>query len=116
MWIIENWYLIVCVGVAAVIIGFVIGRFLRLPKATQIATIKEWLLYACIEAERQFSSGTGQIKLRFVYDRFLSKFPTVAQMISFETFSMWVDGSLLRMKEMLSADRAVRTFVEGEVE
>ena len=113
IFLIENWYLFIGIIAVAVFIGFVIGRFLKLPKATQIATVKEWLLYACIEAEKQFASGTGQIKLRWVFDKFVGRFPVIAQVISFDTFTLWVDGALLEMKGMLTANRAVRELVEG---
>ena len=113
IFLMENWYLFIGIAGAAVFIGFVIGRFLKLPKATQIATVKEWLLYVCIEAEKQFASGTGQIKLRWVFDKFVGRFPVIAQAISFGTFTVWVGEVLLEMNGILTMNKAVRDMVES---
>jgi len=113
IFLMENWYLFIGIAGVAVFIGFVIGRFLKLPKATQIATVKEWLLYVCIEAEKQFASGTGQIKLRWVFDKFVGRFPVIAQAISFGTFTVWVGEVLLEMNGILTMNKAVRDMVES---
>jgi len=117
-WIIDNWALMI--GLAAVIIAVVYwgAEFLGLPTAGQIAKIKEWLLYAVIMAEAELGSGTGQVKLRFVYDMFVERFPTAAKIISFEIFAKWVDEALDRMRDMLAQNQAVAALVEpmnGEV-
>ena len=50
-WLIENWYLVV-VGIAAAVVGcLAIYKWAGKPTAEQIANIKEWLLYAVIQAE-----------------------------------------------------------------
>lgn len=113
-WLVENWVLFVVllavVGTAAV----AIYKFAGLPSAKQEETIKEWLLYACIEAEKELGGGTGQLKLRYVYDLFITRFPAVARMVSFEVFSGWVDTALDKMKELLEQNEAIREVVKGE--
>ncbi|MFR6482019.1 MAG: hypothetical protein ACLUPD_10785 [Anaerotignum faecicola] len=47
--------------------------------AEQREKVKEWLLLAVTEAEKELGSGTGQLKLRYVYDLFLRRFPAVAK-------------------------------------
>ena len=111
----ENWYLFVAAIAVAVVIGVVIGRFLNLPAAAQIDKCKEWMLWAVTQAEAELGSGTGQLKLRAVYDLFVQRFPAVAKAISFNTFMIWVDEALIEMREMLKQNKAVKELVEGDV-
>ena len=109
----ENWYLLIGgVGVAAAA-GFMLYRFFKLPTKEQIAKIKEWLLYAVTEAEKELGGGTGQLKLRQVYDLFVQRFSAVAAVISFDTFSLWVDEALEQMREMLAKNENVAAYVEN---
>ena len=55
--------------------------------ANQKFKIAEWLTYAVSEAEKQLGGGTGQLKLRLVYDWFVEKFPVVSSIIPFTVFS-----------------------------
>lgn len=71
-------------------------------------------LYAVTKAEKELGGGTGQIKLRYVYDMFVARFTWLARVISFETFSMMVDEALERMKKMLESNKAMQTLVSGE--
>ena len=91
-WLIENWMVVFGLAVAVIIAVLVVYRFFGLPTEKQVEKIKEWLIWACIEAERALQSGTGQLKLRQVYDMFCSvpAFTWVAKLISFELFSEWV--------------------------
>jgi len=110
-WIIENWFIIL--GVAAIIVAAVIAirLFLGLPTKAQIAKIKEWMLWAVTQAEFELGSGTGMLKLRFVYDLFVGRFPLVARVVSFEMFSKWVDEALEEMKKMLAANDAIKAVI-----
>ena len=111
-WMIENWYIVIaliCVGGAA---GIAIYKFAKIPTSEQINKVKEWLLYAVTMAEKELGGGTGKLKLRMVYGMFIDKFPAIAQVISFETFSSWVDAALEEMKKMLADNEAVKLFVE----
>ena len=67
----ENWYLVVALMAVAGMVGVFIGRFLKMPTSEQRERVKEWLLWAVTEAEKELGSGTGQLKLRQVYDLFL---------------------------------------------
>ena len=66
----------VVIGICCVIgvIGFGIYQFIKLEKDKQLEIVKEWLLLAVVEAEKKLGGGTGQIKLRYVYDMFIEKF------------------------------------------
>ena len=111
--IVENWYIILaCVALVTVAIGL-IYHFFKLPRASQIAKIKEWLLYAVTEAEKELGSGTGQLKLRYVYDMFVAKFPYLVKFISFEFFSNLVDEVLVKFKEMFNTNKAIKQYVDS---
>lgn len=75
--------------------------------------VKEWLLYAVIEAEKELGSGTGPVKLRSVYDMFITKFPKLSVFISFNTFSEWVDVALDYMEELLTDNKDVKAILKG---
>ena len=102
-------------GIIAVLIvaGFAVYKFAGLPTKSQVAKIKEWLLFAVTKAEQELGEKTGQLKLRTVYDLFDSKFPTTARLVSFETFSGWVDEALVEMKKMLENNKQIETIVKG---
>lgn len=107
----NNWYFIL-LGVAALaVVVYLIMKFFKLPRAEQIAKLKEWLLFAVAEAEKELGSGTGQLKLRYVYDKFVSKFPYLVQFVPFELFSKLVDEVLEKFKEMFKSNKAVKTYV-----
>lgn len=115
-WLIENWMVVFGLAVAVIIAVLVVYRFFGLPTEKQVEKIKEWLIWACIEAERALQSGTGQLKLRGVYNMFCSvpTFTWVAKIISFELFSEWVSDALATAKEMMINNKALAEYVYGE--
>lgn len=104
----------VIIGICCVVgvIGFGIYQFLKLEKDKQLEIVKEWLLLAVVEAEKKLGGGTGQIKLRYVYDMFIEKFKFLALMITFEQFSVMVDMALDKMRLMLSSNEKLKDYVE----
>lgn len=115
-WFIANWSLLVVAAVilAIVIVGGIL--FFKLPIAAQKTKIKEWLLWAVVEAEKDLGAGTGQLKLRKVYEMFISKFPFLSSLIPFATFSNWVDEALIKMKNLLSNSLKIAEYVANENE
>ena len=79
----------------------------------QRKNIKEWLLYAVVEAEKNLGSKTGKIKLRQVYDEFIRTFPIISKIISFNVFSSLVDTSLIEMKKILDSNTTISQYVNG---
>jgi len=115
-WIMENIHVVVVfVVIAATIISALLG-FFKLPGDKQKAKIKEWLIWACIEAEKALQSGTGQLKLRDVWNRFcqVPAFSFIAKLISFDTFSLWVADALKEAKTMLMGNSSLAEYVYGE--
>ena len=104
----------VIIGICCVIgvIGFGIYQFIKLEKDKQLEIVKEWLLLAVVEAEKKLGGGTGQIKLRYVYEMFIEKFKFLALMITFEQFSVMVDMALDKMRLMLSSNEKLKDYVE----
>ena len=113
-YLIENWFVIIgFIALATIGVSFAV-EFSHLPTEKQIETVKEWLLYACIQAEKELGGGTGQLKLRYVYDLFITRFPAVAKIVSFNVFSGWVDTALEQMKALLAQNKAIQEVVKGE--
>ena len=109
--IIDNWAIILGAIAIIVVAAYAIAVFLKMPRATQIEKVKQWLLYAVVQAEKEFGSGTGKIKLRYVYDMFIVRFPWMAQVITFETFSGLVDKALEEMRVLLETNKQVQLYV-----
>ena len=78
--------------------------------------ISKWLIWACIEAERALQSGTGQLKLREVWNLFCAvpAFGWVARIIAFDTFSGWVKEALATVKRMLVENPRLAIYVYGD--
>lgn len=86
----------------AIVLGF-IAYVLYLIYNKRMDKVEEWLLYAVLEAERFFGSGTGKIKLRYVYDKFVHRYPVLKMFISFERFSNMVDVALKEVEEFIKS-------------
>lgn len=112
---VDNWYLIIAAAAVIIIVGLGVYTFFKQPTNEQIKNIKKWLLLAVVEAEKELGSGTGQLKLRKVYDMAIARFPWVA-FISFEVFSEWVDEALEIMREQLDQNKAIAMYVLGNAE
>lgn len=112
--ILENWYIILAAIAVGIAIGIAVYHFAKLPRADQLKKVRKWLLGAVIEAEKALGSGTGQLKLRKVYDLFLTRFSWLAKLITFEMFSDMVTDALDEMQELLKNNPAVVLYLAGE--
>ena len=97
----ENWYVILAF---VVLIGVTIVNKYK---------IREWLRVAVVEAEKELKTGTGQLKLRTVYDAFIDKFPIISSILPFSIFSKMVDLALEWMNEQLEKNENIKAFVEN---
>lgn len=102
-WLINNLWIIA--------IGLALGTsvFYLVNKDTERA--KSWLLLAVIEAEKEYGSKTGVLKLRYVYDMFIHAFPILSKVIDFDDFSDMVDEALETMKHLLDTNSAIADYV-----
>lgn len=104
--------IIICGSVILIgIIGLCLCWFLKLSKERQKEIIIEWLLLAVIKAEKELGNGTGQLKLRFVYDLFIDKFRFISMIISFSQFSKLVDQALDTMRDILDSNKQIKDYV-----
>lgn len=78
------------------------------------ANVKEWLLWAVTEAENYLGSGTGKLKLRYVYDKCVEKFPAVKYLLPFHIFSAWVDEALILMRDEIEKNPHIAAFATKE--
>ena len=101
----ENYVLYIAVGLVIVFGAIFIYFAVKYP-----SKVVEWLIYAVTEAEKELGSGTGQLKLRAVYDKFLAKFPKLSVIVPFGYFSHLVDLALEEMRKMLE-NPAVKSYV-----
>ena len=74
----------------------------------------EWLVDKVGDAESYFGSKTGQLKLRAVYDTFVSQRPIVALFISFKTFSKLVDAALEKFQDLIENNEKIREWYENK--
>ena len=109
-----NAQIIVALVIVAIALVCGIIWFVKLPKDKKIANIKEWLKFAVIDAEKELGSGTGQLKLRMVYNMAVKQFPFIVQLIPFDTFSGWVDEALDWMKDQLAENKVTQSYIESK--
>lgn len=91
-----------------------IGAVLIFIAKINLDSVRQWLIYATAQAEKELGSGTGQLKLRQVYDAFVGRFPWVARFVSFARFGELVDDALEDLRKMLLNNHAVREIIVGE--
>ena len=105
-WLINNWYYIV----------FFIGVILICVYGCMTGKVKEWLKYAVVEAEKYLGTGTGQLKLRAVYDMFVEAYPVFSKILPFSIFSKMVDDALEWMRIQLENNVNIKYYVEEDIE
>lgn len=115
--LIDNWYIIVAIigCIALGVASFI--KFKNKPTIEQIDILKEELRYLVCKAENKLGGGTGQLKLRQVYDMAIAKMPWVAFLITFEEFKIYVDEALVWMQIQLETNSKIRELIEeGDIE
>lgn len=100
-WVLLNWdkILLICVG-----IGVVLFALFSIPK--------KWLLFAVTQAETELGNGTGRLKLLYVYNLYVTKFPIIGKFMPFTLFEKMVDWVLLEMRKMLEENKEIAEIVE----
>ena len=101
------WYLIVAAIAIIALVSIKVYVFLKTPGKEQLNKIQEWLVWAVAQAEKELGSGTGQMKIKYVYDLFITKFPAVAIFVPYATFSNMVEKALDEFKEMISSNQRI---------
>lgn len=112
MWAIENLSMIISIIVLVSLGAWTLYQFIKLGKEAQIDKVREWLIFATVEAEKALGAKTGQVKLRYVYDMFVNKFKFVALLMTFEEFSELVDEALDIVRHMLNTNEKLQEYIE----
>jgi len=113
-WIADNY--MVVLGLIALIVfavGMIVG-YASMSREAQIEKVKEWLKWAVSQAEKDLGSGTGQLKLRTVYNMFIQSFPWVARVITFSVFADMVDKALDWMDDQLKNNAKFKEYIYNE--
>ena len=110
-WLVNNWTMLVVIAAVICVVAVYVKKFSELPSETQLQKVKEWLLWAVIFTEKELGSGTGVAKLRYCYDLFIQRFPSLVAVISFELFSNYVDEALEKMKHLLETNADIAAYV-----
>ncbi len=112
------WYLIIALIAIVSVVSIKVYNWLKQPNNKQIEQVRQWLLYAVAKAEKELGSGTGQLKLRYVYNMFIAKFPAIALFISFETFTEMVNKALDELEELIENNEQIANLIieKGEEE
>lgn len=110
----EYWFLIVAAIAIVSVVSIKAYIWFKKPGNEQLEQVKQWLIYAVAKAEAELGSGTGQLKLRYVYDQFIKKFPAVAIFLSFEDFSKLVDEALEELEKMIKENQKIQELIKPD--
>lgn len=110
----ENWSMVVVTIAVLVVLIMGVIKFSQLPNPEQIARIKTCLLAWVVAAEKDLGGGTGKVKLSQVYAWFTQTFPFIKNFVPFETFSKWVDESLIQMRNMLKENKNLENVINKD--
>ena len=97
------------------IIGGIVAVFL-VALTMWLMGFKNWLVWAVAEAEKILGSGTGQLKLRMVYDMAVVRFPIMAKILPFNLFSKLVDAALNVMNNMIKNNATIAEAITNQIE
>lgn len=76
---------------------------------------KNWLVWAVAEAEAVLGSKTGQLKLRYVYDLAVVRFPIMSKILPFGMFSKLVDAALDVMNDMITNNSSIAEAIMNQI-
>lgn len=103
----ENWFLIMIAIAFISSIAIKIYKWFKMPNSEQMKKVQEWLLYAVAKAEEKLGSGTGELKLRYVYDMFIAKFPAIAIFVDFDEFKIMVEKALEKFEGLIQTNESI---------
>ncbi len=110
----DYWFLVLIAIAVVSIVSINLYNWFKKPTAEQLEKVRQWLVFAVAKAEEVLGSGTGQLKLKYVYDMFLTKFPAIGLFISYEQFCQMVEEALAEFKEMLEKNEKIGALYINE--
>ena len=108
--------IIVLISIACacgIIIGYYAKNFFNNSKENQIAIVKQWLLFAVAQAEKELGSKTGDLKLAKVYNEFVNELPVAAKVINYDEFKELVDFALKQLNIIMTNSKEITNYVKG---
>jgi rubrerythrin len=69
---------------------------------------------AVAKAEKELGGGTGELKLRYVYDLFIRTFPSISKAITFDSFSFLVDTALEKLNFLLENNDNIQEYIQSD--
>lgn len=105
-WIVNNW------GFLLILLMAIVGLVKLALGQTESA--KFWLLKAVMDAEREFGSKTGRIKLLNAYEWFMTHYPFLRSFVSVELFDSWVKTALEEMERLAKSNAKIDAYIHGE--
>lgn len=97
-----------------IVIG-VIATVIIVAGGIYVNGFKNWLVWAVSEAEGIFGSKTGKLKLRYVYDMAVERFPIVAKVMPFSVFGKLVDDALDIMRDMIENNKNIADAIGDKI-
>jgi hypothetical protein len=111
--IVENMpFILLCLAMLAVVISCFYS-LVTMPSQKRKNMLEEWLKIFVTEAEKKYGGKTGQLKLRWVYEKAVETFPWLIKMMDFDVFSLYVDAALIWMRKQMEENIAFRNYVGG---
>lgn len=115
-WISNNYVLLIGLIIIGAGAGIATYQFMKKTDDQRIEAIKEWLKYAVTVSESAMQSGTGALKLQYVWSMATAQFPFITKLLTFEQFSQMVDDALVWMKEQLEKNPNIKAIVIGKTD
>ena len=106
--IINYWDIII--AVIAIVAGIVFAIF----KGNKSVVMK---MLDCLvtEAEKEYGSGTGVLKLTSVIEKIYPKLPVIIKtFITSETLIKWIETALITAKEKWNANVKIQSYIKGD--
>lgn len=109
-----NIWLLLGIMIGAILVGWIIATIIdkTVGKETKVKLVEGWLKYMVILAERKFGSGTGKLKLTYVYNKFVEKWPEIATWMNEAQFNELVQKAIEKMEE-LRRNEAINNFINN---
>ena len=101
---------ILLLGIIFIAIVYFIYSIIKMTKEERVEMIINCLISFVAAAEKEFGSGTGELKLMEVYSGFTATYPWLAKTLSFEQFKTLVNRALIRFEKMLN-NEAIKDII-----
>ena len=105
----HNFLPLVAIIGAIVLVVLKVIDFVKKPTDEQIQGLQEWL-----KGQVALGGGTGELKLRVVYNAAISKFPWVATYLTFDQFNNLVKIALDWMQEQMDDNIAIKDYIKNK--